>query len=46
MGIKAEVKKELRAAGIKTVVKSNGKTVRLGNASTVELLQAKEKLGL
>lgn len=43
MGMKAEIKQELKALGIKTVKNEKGIEVKLGNAKTADLLSALTK---
>lgn len=44
-GLKAEIKKYLRSNGIKTITNDQGRSVRLGNAKTQELLKVAVKYG-
>jgi hypothetical protein len=43
MGMKAEIKQELKALGIKTIKNDKGIEVKLGNAKTTDLLSALTK---
>lgn len=44
-GMKAEIKKFLKGKSVKVVIDESGKSLRLGNAKTSELLKAAVKLG-
>ena len=44
-GLKAQIKKFLKAKGIKTIQNESGKTFRLGNATTNDLLKVASKYG-
>ena len=44
-GLKAQIKKYLRSNGINTIVDERGRSIRLGNAKTRELLKVAVKYG-
>lgn len=44
-GLKAQIKKFLRSNGINTITNEQGRSIRLGNAKTQELLKAAVKYG-
>lgn len=44
-GLKAQIKKYLRSNGVKTITNEQGRSMRLGNASTKELLKVATKHG-
>lgn len=44
-GLKAQLKKFLKAKGIKTIQDESGKTLRIGNATTNDLLKVASKHG-
>lgn len=45
VGLKAQVKKFMKAKGINTITLANGSRVKLQNAKTVDILNAAFKLG-
>ena len=44
-GLKAQIKKHVRSNGIKTIINEQGRTIRLGNAKTQDLLKVAVKHG-
>lgn len=44
MGMKAEIKQELKSLGIKTIKNDSGVDIKLGNAKTSDLISALAKV--
>lgn len=44
-GLKAQIKKFLRSNGITTIANEKGRSIRLGNAKTQDLLKVANKYG-